>query len=90
MAKFVVYLFVICHFTKMTGNSNDTNIKETFIDWNKATISSLSSCIKLPNPEGAIYRNRLESFKALVGIVDQNEVNLHSIRYQFLKEISLK
>lgn len=76
-------------FYKNDWNSNNTNIKETFIDWNKATISSLKGQIRLPNPEGAIYRNRLEAFKALVEIGDQSEVNLHSIRYQFLKEISL-
>lgn len=87
---FVIYLLVICPFIKMTKTRDDTNIKETFIDWNKATISSLKSKIRLPNPEGSIYRNRLGSFKALVEIVDQSEVNPHSIRYQFLKEISLK
>lgn len=63
------------------------NIDSIFVQWNKATVQSLFDQIKLQKDSSvrALYKNRIEAFKALNGLGDSlDEIVPNSIRYQFL------
>ena len=65
--------------------SNDT----TFINWNKASLQSLAKQISSTkdSAERSLYENRVLAFKAFVDIDKAEDVNVKSIRYQFMQEM---
>lgn len=77
------------------GNSNTNpkhlSIDSVFVSWNKSTLSSLNNHIisATDSSEKSLYKNRLLAFKSFIDIDGDNDVNTESIRYQFLKMISL-
>ena len=87
----IPYLFLL-----LSCGSNHTNHKylkldSAFVNWNKSTLSSLNSHIisATDSSEKSLYKNRLLAFKSFIGIDGDNDINTESLRYQFLKMISL-
>lgn len=74
---------------KATINQIKVNVDTVFVNWNKCTLHSLTEQINNSNDsaENNLYENRILSFKALVGIVNEEDVNVNSIRYQFFKQV---
>jgi hypothetical protein len=66
------------------------NMDTTFIYWNKATLLSLNRHIESASDsaERSGYQNALLAFKAFLEIDDAKEINIKSIRYQFLDKLS--
>jgi len=67
-------------------------LDSTFVHWNIATINSLKSHIATTKDSSVhkLYENRLKALKVFLDIKDDNQINVNSIRYQFLNDLSLK
>ena len=76
-------------FPILKGNETFPGIKTTFVGWNKATLTSLRTNIRLSKDiaEKRIYQNRLLAFKAYLSIKADNGVNSKSVRYQFVEKL---
>jgi len=85
-------ILIICSlysFPILKGNETFPGIKTTFVGWNKATLTSLRTNIRLSKDiaEKRIYQNRLLAFKGYLSIKADNSVNSKSSRYQFLEKL---
>ena len=84
----IVYwlLFLYCN---NSSNNKIVNNDTTFINWNKSTLQSLTKQIESAkdSTERSLYENRVLAFKAFVDIDKADDVNVNSIRYQFIQDI---
>jgi hypothetical protein len=83
------WLFIFsCNYS---GSSSQKmpNIDTTFMNWNKATLQSLAkkTTSKIDSTEEYFLKNRTLAFKAFVDINTGDDVNVNSIRYQFIREV---
>ena len=81
-------LFFSCN-ANNNSNPNTTNIDTSFVSWNKVTFQSLTHQIEVTkdSTEQSLYENRILAFKAYIGINSVEDINVKSIRYQFIKEL---
>ena len=84
----LILALIFCSFWD-EKNTNPVDIGTTFIDWNKATVSSLREQSKSDEETKvrAFYENRLAAFYAYIDIKTENHLNKSSIRYKFLEQI---
>ena len=85
-----IYVFFLSSFINVDNSRQQfNNIDKIFINWNKATFSSITKQIK--NSTNVIvkkkYQNRFASFKAFIEIDNQRQINKKSIRYKFLDKV---
>lgn len=90
--SFLIILVLLFPLSKVEDKSKASNVKDTFVKWNKATLESLRYHKHLAKntARSHIYQNRLVALKAYLEIDTDNKVNVNSIRYQFLNEIFSK
>lgn len=88
MSKKSILVFLITMFLVSISNItySQLNRDSIFISWNKATFQSLERQTQLATDlkKKDLYRNRLDAFKAYLEIDTVINVNMKSIRYQFL------
>lgn len=92
LLKIIFSYFLVFSSCKNIDNQDQymqMNKDTTFHNWNKSTLLSLKSQIRLSNSsEKGILENRLLAFKAFVAIDKEDKINSNSVRYQFLNELS--
>lgn len=69
-------------------NNSENITDKIFINWNIATANSIQQQEKSINDEyqKSLYKNRLEAFKAYIGVDDLNQFNKTSIRYKLINK----
>jgi hypothetical protein len=85
----LAYILYWLTFFTCSSSHNMINKDTIFKTWNKATLQSLSKQGESTKDsvEMSLYENRILAFKAFVDINSAEDVNVNSIRYQFVQTI---
>lgn len=87
---YVVYWLLFFSCSNSSNNNKMVSNDTAFINWNKSTLQSLAKQIESAkdSAEISLYENRVLAFKAFVDIDKPEDVNVNSVRYQFIQGVS--
>lgn len=87
MIKYFYFSVLVLFCIPFVKNA-DNKIDSFFVDWNVATLNSIKLQENTEKNDYAksLYKNRMEAFKAQIGVQDFSQVNKKSIRYKLLEQ----